>query len=72
MSEPTASPMMIRLANVICWGCTGLSVMFLLLLAHLVFISNVLYDPNDNISLIIMAVASYAFGRGVRYVIAGR
>lgn len=72
MSDSTASPMMIRLANVIYWGCTAISVLFLMLLAYLFFLSGVAYDPSDNVEIILCAAAAYALGRGVRYVIVGR
>ena len=72
MSEPTASPMMIRLANVIYWGCAAIAGLLLALLGYLFFLSGVDYDQSDNVEIIFCAAVAYAFGRGVRYVIAGR
>lgn len=72
LSEPTASPMMIRLANVIYWGCTAIAVLLLSLCAYLVLLSNVLYASDDPVKVIILAAVFYGVGRGVLYVIAAR
>lgn len=72
MTDSTASPMMVRLANVICWGCTAIAVLLLSLCAYLVLLSNVSYAPDDPIKVIILAAVFYGVGRGVRYVIAAR
>lgn len=72
MSEPTASPMMIRLANVICWGFAGLAALSAAMGLVGLVVGEGSRDLDWVIFFFVVAVALYGIGRGVRYVIAAR
>ncbi|KQV31259.1 hypothetical protein ASC96_08735 [Rhizobium sp. Root1204] len=73
MSEPaTSSPMMIRLANVICWGFTALAILSAAIGALGLVLGNGSGDLEKVVVFFVIAAALYGIGRGVRYVIAAR
>lgn len=72
MSESTASPMMIRLANVICWGFTGLAILLAAMGALGLVLGSGSRDLEKVLVFFVIAAALYGIGRGIRYVIAAR
>lgn len=73
MSEPTAaSPMMIRLANVICWGFTGLAILSAAMGTLGLVLGKGSGDMEKVVVYFVCAAALYGIGRGVRYVICSR